>query len=79
MILSHILVAINNEIPEPRPYPFCNISSKIITITPEVNNCITINMALPAPRVFRSPYIPEPTYATASPTVINNENIFCAP
>jgi len=27
-IVSQTLVAINNEIPEPNPYPFDNISSK---------------------------------------------------
>ena len=27
MMFSQMLVAMNNEIPEPKPYPFCNNSS----------------------------------------------------
>ena len=36
-------------------------------------------MALPAPSSLTSPYIPEMTYATASPTVIRMPKSFCAP
>ncbi|GLJ05497.1 hypothetical protein SUGI_0019080 [Cryptomeria japonica] len=36
-------------------------------------------MALPAPRSLTSPYIPESTYATASPIVISTPSNFCAP
>ena len=36
-------------------------------------------MAFPTPSWLTSPYIPERTYATASPTAIRIPNNFCAP
>ena len=39
-IVSHMLVAINNEIPEPSPYPFCSNSSSSRTMRPATNNYI---------------------------------------
>lgn len=42
-IVSQILVAINKEIPDPKPYPFCNNSSSNKTIRPATNNCKSSN------------------------------------
>jgi len=41
MMLSHWLVAMKSEIPEPRPYPFCSSSSRQMTMIPAMNSCIT--------------------------------------
>ena len=38
IIVSQMFVAINNEIPDPRPYPFCSNSSNSNTIRPATNN-----------------------------------------
>ena len=38
-----------------------------------------MRMALPAPSSRTSPYMPDTTYATASPMVINTPSSFCAP
>jgi hypothetical protein len=48
-IFSEILTAMNKEMPEPRPYPFCSISSKRITMNPEAVNWMMINIAFPTP------------------------------
>ena len=79
MMDSQMLVAMKREIPEPSPYPFCSSSSRIITTIPAANNCKMMSMALPAPKVFRSPYMPETTYAMASPMVMRIPKSFCAP
>ena len=44
-----IFTAMNNETPEPSPYPFCNISSRRMTMNPEAVSCMIISIALPAP------------------------------
>lgn len=44
-----MFTAINNETPDPNPYPFWSISSRRITIKPEIVNCKIINNAFPAP------------------------------
>lgn len=51
-------------------HPFCNNSSRMITMRPAKKSWQMIRIALPAPSVERSPYIPDTTYATASPMVI---------
>jgi hypothetical protein len=48
-IFYEILTAINKEMPEPNPYPFCSISSSRITMNPEAVSCIIISIALPIP------------------------------
>jgi len=57
-IVSQTLTAINNEIPDPKPYPFDNISSKRIIMYDAMVNYMIIRMALPAPNLSISPYIP---------------------
>ena len=76
MMDSQMFVAMKREIPEPKPYPFCKSSSRMSTTNPAATSCKMMRMALPAPRVLRSPYIPETTYAIASPTVIKIPNNF---
>lgn len=66
IIVSQIFVAINNEIPDPRPYPFYNNSSNIMTTIPANVNYKIINNAFPAPILSISPYPPEYIYANAS-------------
>lgn len=55
IIVSQILVAINNEIPEPSPYPFYNNSSNMITTIPAKVNYKMIKSAFPAPILSISP------------------------
>lgn len=74
-----ILVAMKSEIPEPRPYPFWRSSSRQITIMPAKQSCRIMRIAFPTPSWPTLPYIPERTYATASPTAIKMPNNFCAP
>ena len=76
---NQILVAMKREIPEPRPYPFCRSSSKHITMIPAKQSWTIIRMAFPTPSWLTLPYIPERTYATASPTAIRMPSSFCAP
>lgn len=38
-MVSQMLVAMNKEIPEPRPYPFWSSSSRSRTIMPATNSC----------------------------------------
>lgn len=78
-MFSQMLVAMNKEIPEPKPYPFYSNSSNKITITPAKKSCINIKIALIGPRSESSPYIPDSRYANASPKVIINPNNFYAP
>lgn len=62
MILSQMLIAMNNDVPEfPIPYPFDNNSSIMIIKTVENTNYIIIKMAFPAPNLSNSPYIPDHT------------------
>jgi hypothetical protein len=49
-----MFVAMNREIPDPRPYPFWRSSSRMITTIPAANSCRIIRIALPAPSVLRS-------------------------
>lgn len=74
-----ILVAMKREIPEPRPYPFCRSSSKHITMIPAKNSWRMIRIAFPTPSWPTLPYIPDRTYATASPRAIRIPSSFCAP
>ena len=60
-------------------YPFCSSSSRQMTMIPAKKSCVMMRMALPAPRSLTSPYMPDTTYATASPTVISTPSSFCAP
>ncbi len=71
---SHTLTAINNEIPDPNPYPSYNISSNNITITPAKNNYNIISITVVNPILSISPYIPLYIYANASHAVIINDN-----
>lgn len=48
-MLYEILTAMNKDIPEPSPYPFCSISSRRMTMNPEAVNCMIISMAFPGP------------------------------
>lgn len=66
----------NRDIPEPRPYPFCSNSSRRVTINPAKTSCIIMSKPLKYPSSAGGPYIPEITYANASPTVINKVNNF---
>jgi len=75
-IFSQILVAINNEIPDPSPYPFYKNSSSRITTNPANDSCTTISNDPMVPKVSKSPYIPLITYAIASPIVIKIPNNF---
>lgn len=66
----------NTHTPKRMTHPFCNSSSRMMTISPAKKSWQMIKIALPAPRVPRSPYIPETTYATASPIVIRIPNSY---
>mmetsp|Transcript_8121 Transcript_8121/g.50263 ORF Transcript_8121/g.50263 Transcript_8121/m.50263 type:complete len:249 (+) Transcript_8121:5413-6159(+) len=79
MMFSHMLVAMKRDMPEPRPYPFCKSSSKQMTMMPAMTSCSTISPAFNGPRSLTSPYIPETTYATASPKVMSTPRSFWAP
>ena len=57
-IFSDILVAINNDIPLPIPYPLDNISSNNITIKPAKLNWIINKILFFTPINSTSPYIP---------------------
>ncbi len=60
-IISQMLVAINNDIPEPIPYPFYNISSKYNTRMHEMVNYKISNNAFHVPIYYIVPYIPDIT------------------
>ena len=55
IMVSHTFVAINNEIPDPIPYPDYNISSSMITTNPANANYNTINKAFPFPIYSKVP------------------------
>lgn len=74
-----MLVAMKSEIPDPKPYPFWRSSSRQITIIPAKHSWRIIRIAFPTPSWPTLPYIPERTYATASPTAIKIPNNFWAP
>ena len=48
----------NNEIPDPSPYPFESSSSRSITRIPAKTSWNIKNMQLVTPIKFTSPYIP---------------------
>lgn len=77
-MISQMFVAINSEIPEPRPYPFWSNSSNKSTITPAIDSWATMSMDLITPSSSTCPYMPESKYASASPTVITRPKSFCA-
>ena len=74
-----MFVAMKREIPEPRPYPFWRSSSKHRTMIPANHNWLIIRTAFPTPSCPILPYIPERTYATASPIAMKIPNNFWAP
>jgi hypothetical protein len=49
IMLSQMLTAMNKEIPDPRPYPFYNISSSIKIMIDAKTNWRIIKIAFPAP------------------------------
>lgn len=53
-----MLVAINKEILDPRPYPFWRGSSKQMTMMPAKQSCRIMSIAFPAPNWLTLPYIP---------------------
>ena len=55
MMDSHWFVAMNSEMPLPRPYPFVSISSRQMTIMPAMKSCRMMRIAFPAPRSLTSP------------------------
>lgn len=61
MMFSQMLVAMNREMPEPRPYPLVSSSSRQMTMMPAATSCSTIRIALAAPRSRTSPYMPDTT------------------
>ena len=46
---------------------------------PAKKSWVMISTALVTPRSLTSPYMPDTTYATASPIVISTPSSFCAP
>lgn len=54
-INSDVLATIKREIPEPKPYPDLNKSSRRITINPAPINCPIIKHILKIPKVDGSP------------------------
>lgn len=58
-MLSQILVAINNEIPDPSPYPFYNNSSSMRTIKPARKSWPIIRKERINPSSPTGPYIPD--------------------
>ena len=59
-MFSHTFVAINNEIPDPSPYPFYNSSSNNSTMIPAKNNYIKIMKQFNSPISDTLPYMPDP-------------------
>ena len=58
MMFSQMLVAINREIPDPRPYPLDRSSSRSMTINEAETSCRMSNKQTPAPRDEGEPYMP---------------------
>jgi len=69
----------NREIPDPRPYPFWRSSSKQMTMIPAKKSWRIMRIAFPVPSWLTLPYIPDKTYATASPIAMRIPSNFCAP
>ena len=74
MIVSQMFVAINSEIPEPRPYPFCRSSSSKMTIRAATTSCKIRSKHTPAPNSLGGPYMPVSTYTVAWPSEIMRAN-----
>lgn len=66
IMFSQILVAMNSEIPLPKPYPLLSMSSRSNTTIPANTSCPKINRQFPNPIVLTSPYYPLQIYANAS-------------
>ena len=62
---SEVFATMNNEIPEPKPYPDFSTSSNKITMNPAPINWTTINVILVMPRTEGGPYAPYQTCPTA--------------
>jgi hypothetical protein len=60
-MVSQMLVAMKSEMPEPRPYPFCRSSSRMMTMMPATKSWTMMRIELPAPSSRTSPYMPEMT------------------
>jgi hypothetical protein len=50
-----------------------------MTMMPANTSCAMMRTALTVPSSRTSPYMPDTTYATASPTVMSTPSSFCAP
>ena len=61
MMDSQMFVAMNKEMPLPRPYPFWSNSSSKMTISPATTNWTTKSTQMPAPRSDGCPYSPVKT------------------
>lgn len=75
-IYSDVFATMNNDIPEPKPYPDFSTSSSNMTMNPAPISWIIIKAILVNPRTEGGPYAPYQTCPTASPKQSINAKVF---